>query len=271
MIRESGAGWWTPPNTTVKRMPRRSGLLKKGKWAMQPGPRLAVLKRELAQAAQGNPAGYLAWFKTGKGEYGAGDRFIGVRVPVQRAIAGKYHHLGLDEIEKLLESRIHEHRFTGLLILVAQYQGGNESTKRRVFSFYLDHTRCVDNWDLVDASAPAILGEHLVFRSRRVLYRLAGSLAWWERRIAMVATAAFIDRGDLKDTFDLAALLLTDTHDLIHKAIGWMLREAGRHSRTQLLDFLKRHYGQLPRTTLRYAIEHLPEPRRKKALTGKFS
>jgi 3-methyladenine DNA glycosylase AlkD len=232
---------------------------------------LAALKRELAQAAQGNRAGSLAWFKTGKGDYGEGDKFIGVRVPVQRAIAGRYHRLGLNEIEKLLESRIHEHRFTGLLILVAQYQGGDESIKQRIFSFYLDHTRCVNNWDLVDVSAPSIVGEHLVFRSRRVLYRLAKSSQLWERRIAMVATAAFIDRGDLKDTFAIAARLLVDKHDLIHKATGWMLREAGTHSRSQLIRFLKRNYSQIPRTTLRYAIEHLPEAQRKKALRGMFS
>jgi 3-methyladenine DNA glycosylase AlkD len=238
---------------------------------MEPGSSLAALKRELAQAAQGNRAGHVAWFKTGQGEYGEGDKFIGVRVPMQRAIAGKYHRLGLNEIDKLLESRIHEHRFTGLLILVAQYQGGDESTKRRVFSFYLNHTRGVNNWDLVDASAPAIVGERLVSRPRRVLYRLAKSSGLWERRIAMVATAALIDRGDLKDTFAIAARLLVDKHDLIHKATGWMLREAGKHSRSQLMRFLKRNYSQIPRTTLRYAIEHLPEAQRKKALRGMFS
>jgi 3-methyladenine DNA glycosylase AlkD len=235
------------------------------------GRDLAALKRELAQAAQGNRAGYLVWFKTGKGEYAEGDKFIGVRVPTQRAIAAKYHRLGLDGIEKLLESPIHEHRFTGLLILVAQYQAGDESTRRGVFRFYLNHTRCVNNWDLVDASAPSIVGEHLAFRPRRVLYRLAKSPLLWERRIAMVATAAFIDRGDLKDTFTIAARLLVDRHDLIHKATGWMLREAGKHSRAQLMDFLQRNYSQIPRTTLRYAIEHLPEAQRKKVLKGMFS
>jgi 3-methyladenine DNA glycosylase AlkD len=157
------------------------------------------------------------------------------------------------------------------LILVAQYEGGDEATKRRVFSFYLNHTRCVNNWDLVDLSAPSIVGEHLVFRPRRVLYRLAKSPLWWERRIAMVATAAFIERGDLKDTFAIATRLLVDTHDLIHKATGWMLREAGKHSRSQLMRFLKRNYSQIPRTTLRYAVEHLSEAQRKKTLRGMFS
>jgi 3-methyladenine DNA glycosylase AlkD len=234
------------------------------------GPGLAALKRELAEAAQGDRAGSLAWFKTGKGDYSEGDKFIGVRVPTQRAIAAKYRHLGLDAIEKLLQSPIHEHRFTGLLILVAQYQGGDESSRRQIFGFYLDHTDCVNNWDLVDTSAPSIVGEHLVSRSRRVLYRLAKSSDLWERRIAMVATAALIDRGDLKDAFAIALRLLGDSHDLIHKATGWMLREAGKHSRVQLVDFLKRNYPQIPRTTLRYAIEHLSAAQRKNALRGMF-
>jgi 3-methyladenine DNA glycosylase AlkD len=252
-------------------MPPRSSLRNIGKQAIERGSSLAALKRELAHAARGNRAGYLAWFKTGKGEYGEGDRFIGVRVPMQRIIARKYRDLELGEIGKLLRSRIHEHRFTGLLILAGQYAGGDEAAKRRIFSFYLSHISCVNSWDLVDASAPVIVGEHLVFRSRRVLYRLAKSPAWWERRIAMVATAAFIDRGDLKDTFAIAARLLIDSHDLIHKATGWMLREAGKHSRPQLIGFLKRHYLKIPRTTLRYAIEHLPEAQRKLALRGIFT
>jgi|SRR5450631_2311016 3-methyladenine DNA glycosylase AlkD len=271
MIDPRRQGWLIAPEQDGQKMLPRNNLSNTGKKAMEPGPGLAALKRELAKAAEGNRAGYLAWFKAGKGEYGEGDKFIGVRVPAQRAIAEKYYRLGLDEIEKLLESPIHEHRFTGLLILMAQYEGGYQSTKRRIFGFYLNHTRCVNNWDLVDASAPSIVGQHLVFRSRRVLYRLAKSSGLWERRIAMVATAAFIDRGDLKDTFAIAARLLVDRQDLIQKATGWMLREAGKHSRSQLISFLKRHYSQIPRTTLRYAIEHLPEAQRKKVLRGIFS
>jgi 3-methyladenine DNA glycosylase AlkD len=232
---------------------------------------IAALKRELAQAAHLCRPGNLAWFKTGKGEYAEGDRFIGVRVPSQRAIAEKYYDLELGAIEKLLGSRIHEHRYTALLILVAQYQAGDAATKERVFDFYLKHTRCINNWDLVDTSAPYIVGEHLVSRSRRVLHRLAKSPDLWERRIAIVATAAFIDRGDLKDTFAMASRLLADRHDLIHKAIGWMLREAGTHSRAQMIRFLRRNYSRMPRTALRYAIEHLPEAQRKRALRGLFA
>jgi 3-methyladenine DNA glycosylase AlkD len=238
---------------------------------MKGTPTLAALKRELAQASDPTRARNRLWFKTGKGEYGEGDKFIGVSVPTQRTIATKYPHLTLDEIEKLLESRIHEHRYTGLLILVAQYQSGDACTQQKVFDFYLRSTRHINNWDLVDTSAPYIVGEHLFSRSRRALYRLAKSLDLWERRIAMVATAAFIDRGDLNDTFAIATQLLADKHDLIHKAIGWMLREAGTHSRAQMIDFLKHNYSRMPRTALRYAIEHLPQAQRKKVLRGLFS
>ena len=232
---------------------------------------LAALKRELAQVALGNRPGYVRWFTTGKGQYGEDDKFIGVSVPKQRAVATHFRHLELDEIEELLESRIHEYRYVGLLILVGQYETGDAATQQGVFEFYLKHTRYVNNWDLVDTSAPYIVGEHLARRSRRVLYRLAKSSEWWERRIAMIATAAFIDRGDLTDTFAIASQLLSDKHDLIHKAIGWMLREAGDHSRARMIDFLKRNYSRIPRTTLRYAIEHLPQAQRKRMLRGFFA
>ncbi|HKV42961.1 MAG TPA: DNA alkylation repair protein [Blastocatellia bacterium] len=238
---------------------------------VKPVPTLAGLKRELAQAADPRRARDLAWFfKTGQGEYGEGDKFIGITVPAQRAITKKYQHLNLDQIEKLLASRIHEHRFSGLLILVAHYQAGDAATKQTVFDFYLNHTRRVNNWDLVDASAPYIVGEHLVSRSRRVLYRLAKSADLWERRIAIIATAAFIRAGDLKDTFSIAAQLLSDDHDLIHKATGWMLREAGKRSRAGMINFLRCNYSRMPRTALRYAIEHLPEAQRKRVLKGLF-
>jgi 3-methyladenine DNA glycosylase AlkD len=232
----------------------------------------AALKREFRRAADPKRARDLAWFfKTGKGEYGEGDKFIGITVPVQRAIAKKFRHLELRDVGKLLESRVHEHRATGLMILVAQYEAGDAAAKQEIFDFYLDHTHCINNWDLVDGSAPYIVGKHLLERPRRVLYRLAKSPDLWERRIAMVATAAFIRRGDIKDTFEIATRLLADNHDLIHKATGWMLREAGKQSRVELLRFLKRNYSRIPRTALRYAIERLPEAQRKKALKGLFA
>jgi 3-methyladenine DNA glycosylase AlkD len=197
-------------------------------------PTLTALKRQLTLSGDAQRARNPIWFKTGKGEYGEGDKFIGVSVPALRAISRKYRHLKLPEIQKLLRSRIHEYRYAALLILVSQYETGDPRTQQKVFDFYLGHTRYVNNWDLVDTSAPYIVGEHLVHRSRRPLYRLA------------------------------------ESHDLIHKAIGWMLREAGVQSRPSLLAFLKRHYSRMPRTALRYAIEHLPKVQRKKALQGHF-
>ena len=228
---------------------------------------LKELKKELAAKADPQRALNLAWFfKTAKGQYGHGDRFIGVTVPVQRQIARRYRHLSLDEIAKLLESRIHERRFTALEILVDRYERGDVDTQRAVFDFYLKNTSRVNNWDLVDTSAPYIVGDYLLSRRRDVLVRLAKSANLWERRIAIVATQAFIRKGDLKDTFAIAALLLGDEHDLIHKATGWMLREAGKRSEPALLDFLSRHYSAMPRTALRYAIERLPDSHRKRIL-----
>jgi 3-methyladenine DNA glycosylase AlkD len=231
-------------------------------------PTPAALMRELARAAEPNRVGSLAWFKTGKGGYAEHDRFIGVSMPKMRVIARKYRLLKLADVEVLLSSLIHEHRFTALIILVDYYERSDIRVRQKVFSFYIRHIRQVNSWDLVDMSAPSIVGAHLVSRSRRVLYRLAQSRVLWERRIAMVATSAFIEKGDLKDTFAIARCLLADEEDLIHKAVGWMLREAGDVSRTELIEFLKCNYSQLPRATLRYAIEHFPQEKRKRALRG---
>jgi len=233
---------------------------------------LADLQRELARAADPERARNLAWFfKTGKGQYGEGDVFCGITVPVMRSLAKSYTHLKLADVKKLLNSRVHEHRFTALIILVSRYEAANSAVKQKIFNFYLRHTRHTNNWDLVDTSAPYIVGEHLVTRSRSVLFSLAKSPRLWERRIAMVATMAFIRRGDLDDAFAIAALLLGDEHDLIHKAVGWMLREAGKHSTPRLLKFLEQNYSAMPRTALRYAIERLPQSQRKGILKGIFA
>lgn len=232
---------------------------------------LADAQRELAQAANPERARNLAWFfKTGKGQYGEGDEFCGIAVPVLRKIARRYTHLPLQDVKKLLKSRLHEHRLTALEVLVFQYEAGESEVQSTAFAFYLANTRYINNWDLVDGSAPYIVGDHLLSRSRRILYRFAKSANLWERRIAMVSTLAFIQRNDLKDTFAIAALLLNDKHDLIHKAVGWMLREAGKRSQPALLEFLKKNYPTMPRTALRYAIERLPEQQRKRALQGLF-
>jgi len=228
--------------------------------------RLADLRKELSAAADPERARSSAWFfKTAKGQYGHGDRFIGLTVPTMRRIARRYIRLPLTDVKKLLASPIHEHRSVALEILVAQYERENS---REIFDFYLKHTGFVNNWDLVDGSAPYIVGQHLLTRPRKILYRLAKSRNLWERRIAIVSTQTLIRAGEIEDTFAIAKLLLDDEHDLIHKAVGWMLRETGKQSAPALLRFLKENYSALPRTTLRYAIERFPGPQRKRLLAG---
>lgn len=232
---------------------------------------LKGLIRELRNAADPKRAKVSAWFfKTGKGQYGEGDRFIGIAVPVLRKIALRYRELSLKDIERLLVSPIHEHRIAGFEILVAQYDAGDDSQRDRIFAFYLRHTRNANNWDLVDASAPYIVGQHLKMRPRGLLDRLAASERVWERRIAIVATLTLIRQGDLDDTFRIAERLLSDEHDLVHKAVGWMLRETGKVSPDRLRAFLKANYEQLPRTALRYAIERFPARERRRILAGTF-
>ncbi len=227
--------------------------------------------RELAAAADPQRAANLVWFfKTGKGQYGEGDRFIGITVPVQRKIAMRYRDLALSGVKQLLASRIHEYRLVALEILVAQYERADEEQRKRIVAFYLEHTDRINNWDLVDGSAPYILGHFLLNRSRKILDRLAGSANLWERRIAIVATFAFIRNGEIEDTYRIAEKLLGDQHDLIWKAVGWALRETGKVSRPALLAFLGKHYGRMPRTTLRYAIERFTPEERKQMLAGRM-
>jgi 3-methyladenine DNA glycosylase AlkD len=223
----------------------------------------------LRQLADPERAKNSAWFfKTGPGQYGEGDRFLGIRVPAQRKVAHLFRQLPLQQVARLLDSPFHEDRFTALEILVAQYEAGDSAQRERVFQFYLRHTDRINNWDLVDTSARYIVGEQLRHRSRTRLYRMARSENLWERRIAMVSTHAWIAAADTDDAYAIALLLLEDEHDLIQKAVGWTLREAGRRSRDALLAFLEKHSARLPRTTLRYAIEHLPPAQRRRILSG---
>jgi len=227
------------------------------------------LVRELAAVADEKRAVSSAWFfKTGKGQYGEGDRFLGISVPLQRKIALRYRDLELKDIERLLASPIHEHRFAALAILTEQYARADENTREEIVKFYLEHTDCVNNWDLVDTSAPYILGEHLRTRSRDLLDQLAASILLWERRIAIVSTLRLIKNGEIEDTFRIAEKLLEDRHDLIQKAVGWALRETGKVSRGALLAFIRKHYQRMPRTALRYAIEHFSPEQRKRILAG---
>ncbi len=207
------------------------------------------------------------FFKTGRGEYGEGDKFIGVVVPDIRKIVKKYNNLPLAQIAKLLHSSIHEERLCALLILVSQYQKADSQKQKQIFNLYLKNYKYINNWDLVDLTAPRIVGAYLLDKPRDVLYKLARSHNLWKKRIAILATFQFIYHGESADTLKISRLLLHDNHDLIHKAVGWMLREVGKRCDEKiLLDFLNRNHKVMPRTCLRYAIERLPEAKRKKYL-----
>ena len=211
----------------------------------------------------------LRWFfKTGPGEYGAGDVFIGVRVPQIRALVREIRGDDEQTVQALLASAVHEERLLALLLLARQFERGMEADRRRIVRLYLESTDRINNWDLVDLSAPNILGAWLLDRSRAPLDRLARSRSLWERRIAIVATHAFIRRGQFGDTVRIAERLLQDRADLIHKAVGWMLREVGKRDVSALEAFLKPHCASMPRTMLRYAIERFPEARRQAYLRG---
>lgn len=222
----------------------------------------AQVRVALADTADADDAAFLQrFFKNGPGEYGEGDVFIGVRVPATRAVVKRFPGLPLDEIDRLLDDPVHEHRLAGALLLVARYKKQPDE----VFERYLAAVRRgrINNWDLVDASSELIVGEHLRTRDRSLLDELAASDSLWERRVAVLATFQFIKNGDASTTFALAERLLTDREDLMHKAVGWMLREVGKRvSREQLLGFLDAHAAVMPRTMLSYATEHLdPEVR----------
>ncbi|ACY15537.1 DNA alkylation repair protein [Haliangium ochraceum] len=200
------------------------------------------------------------FFKTGPGEYAAGDQFIGVRLPVQRKLARRYRDVPLDALEPLLGSAIHEHRQTALLILEQAFGRVDEDQQRAIFEFCCRHLARIDNWDLVDQAAPKILGPYILAQREHLpmLYRLARSSALWERRIAIMCTFAFLRAGHFDDTLAIAEILVRDEHDLIHKAVGWMLRELGQRALERERAFLDRHAGHMPRTMLRYAIETFP-------------
>lgn len=223
---------------------------------------LAKISQELKNLADASQAAILQrFFKTGKGQYGAGDVFLGIRVPLTRKIAKQYVHLDFADISRLLESKFHEFRLAAILILVAKYESAKDKkTKTQIFNFYLKNTKYINNWDLVDLSVARILGEYLFLNEKKkvILYRLAKSKNLWERRMAMVATYAFIRRGRAEEAFALAKKLLKDKHDLMHKAVGWMLREVGKRvDQKKLLVFLDEYAEIMPRTALRYALEHL--------------
>jgi 3-methyladenine DNA glycosylase AlkD len=229
----------------------------------------ALIQRELGSLADARQAAMLQkFFKTGPGEYGAGDCFRGLRVPLLRRLARKYQDLPLPEALNLLQSAYHEDRLLALLLLLKYYHRGDLALKGKIHRLYLKYSPWVNNWDLVDISAPHLLGHYLQNRNKDILTRLAASGVLWERRMAIMATFHFIKQGEFGDTLRIARLLLADPEDLIHKAVGWMLREVGKRDRAVLEDFLRDHYRTMPRTMLRYAIERLPPDRRQAYLKG---
>lgn len=232
---------------------------------------MSNIKEEMNKKANKQKAAILSrFFKTGKGEYGEGDIFLGIKVPEQREIARNFRDMPTSEVKELIDSKIHEHRMIALLVLIEKYIRADDKEKEKIFNFYLKNTSKINNWDLVDLSAPQIVGGFLLERDRQILYSLAASKKLWERRIAIVSTFAFIKRGEIKDTFKIAEVLLQDSHDLIHKAVGWMLREAGKRDKKSEMVFLEKYAVKMPRTMLRYAIEKFPEEERIYFLKKKF-
>ena len=218
--------------------------------------RLSATSRLRALANPARARALLWFFKTKPGEYGHGDRFLGLTMPQVRELAREYRDLSLAQLERLLESSWHEARTLALAILVWQYEHAKTIAEReRIYRLYLRRTDRINNWDLVDISAPRIVGAHLFTRPRGILMRLARSSSLWERRIAIVSTAYMISRDDFAPTFSLVRVLMKDSHDLIHKAMGWMLREVGKRDERALRRFLDEHADRLPRTTLRYSLE----------------
>lgn len=224
--------------------------------------------RELANPNIAGPS--QQFFKTGEGEYGAGDQFLGIRVPNLRQVAKRFREAPFAAMKTVLRSKYHEERLCALFLMVQRFQRGSAEQQKEVFDHYLASTKYVNNWDLVDGSAHQIVGGYLLERDRRRLRRLAKSKDLWERRISIIATYHFIKHEQFEDTLELAALLRDDSEDLIHKAVGWMLREVGNRNRAAEEGFLQEHYRHMPRTMLRYAIEKFPEARRKQYLHGKI-
>jgi len=222
----------------------------------------ALANKEIAQHS-------LRFFKTDKGEYGHGDIFLGIRAPKIRLIAKKHIDISITDMKTLIQSKYHEERFLGLIILVNKYAKTKDKKNRnQLYKIYVSSFKYINNWNLVDVTCPHVTGKHLIDKDRTILYKWAKSEDLWTKRIAMISTFYFIRKNDLDDTFKIADMLLQDEHDLIHKAVGWMLREAGKRDIKKEETFLKKHYKTMPRTMLRYSIEKFPETKRQKYLKG---
>ena len=234
---------------------------------------MTSIKQELKKRANPKKAKLLSgFFKIGKGHYGEGDVFLGVMVPQSREVARQFLNLELKEVERSLFSKFHEERLVALLILVEKYKRGNKDVKEEIFNFYLKNTKGINNWDLVDLTSHKIVGEWLLDKDRNILYELAKSENLWEKRISIISCFAFIRNNDFKDALEISKILFNDKHDLIHKAVGWVLREIGKINLKAEEKFLQEEgrYKNMPRTMLRYAIEKFDESRRKKYLKGEI-
>ena len=221
------------------------------------------LQKELNTVANPEKAKILQrFFKTAPGEYGHGDIFLGIMVPIQRKIAEKYIDLILPEIQKLLNSKIHEHRFCALIILVSKYKKASDQEKKKIFCFYIKNSTKINNWDLVDVSAPKIVGDYLLNKNKAILYKFARSKNLWQKRISVLATFCFIRENKFEDSLKISEILFKDKHALIHKAVGWMLREIGKQNKRVEIKFLEEHAHKMPRVMLRYAIEKFSKKRK---------
>lgn len=228
-----------------------------------------TIRKELERSGDKEYAARLQkYFKTKKGEYGEGDIFLGIRVPVLRKLAKKYHNISISQVSKLMKSSFHEERLFSLFVLVGLFKKAQDEERRKIYSLYLRNTKFINNWDLVDASAGHIVGAYLLTRDKKPIYNLARSKNIWERRISIMSTSCFIKHNRFIDTLNIAEMLLGDEEDLIHKAVGWMLREIGKRDPELEKRFLGKYFKSMPRTMLRYAIEKFPEKRRKRYLNG---
>jgi len=229
-----------------------------------------IIRKELRRLANREIAEHSQrFFKTGKGQYGEGDRFLGIRVPALRKIAREYRGVSVEEACRLIKSQFHEERLLALFLLVDVFKKADDEGRKAIYELYLASTRFINNWDLVDCSAEHVVGAYLRQRDRQRLYDLAVSNSLWERRISIMSTFHFIRHNEFADTLKIAEILLADKEDLIHKAVGWMLREVGKRDAGTEEQFLKKYCLQMPRTMLRYAIERFPHPKRQRYLTGR--
>ena len=230
-----------------------------------------LLRKMLLDAADDKQAEILKrFFRTGKCQYGEGDDFLGIKVPVNRKIVKNNLDLNTNELGLLLRSKYHEERLAALFVIVEKYSRASETEKEEIFDFYMNNRKGINNWDLVDLSAPAVVGAYLYNKDKSVLFEFAKSRSLWDRRIAVISTFYFIKKGEFDVTLQIAEILLKDKHDLIHKAVGWMLREIGKRDLRTEESFLEKYYKVMPRTMLRYAIEKFPQRKRQRYLKGKI-